>query len=185
MLKNCQRRFWDFLDDSETFILFYLLSRGSMESLHFAPKVLKLDPCGFGVSLTTLTRRGRMRANGKRLGEELWFWVVCAAPTRRYVCRLKGVPPLRVPNPGAPCAPLCPSGTPLLFLGSRRSVLVSISGLEQEGAHASDADRFPTEKGFTHARHCLFCRLISLVTSPSPPQGGLRPPERERQALTE
>jgi hypothetical protein len=48
LLKNCQRRFWDFLDDSETFILFYLLSRGSTWTLHFAPKVLKLDPCGFG-----------------------------------------------------------------------------------------------------------------------------------------
>ena len=63
----------------------------------------------------------------KVLGEELWFWMVCANPTLRLP--LEGVPPLRVPNPGAPCAPLCPSGTLLLFLGPIRSVLVTVTGL--------------------------------------------------------
>ena len=125
----------------------------------------------------------------KVLDEELWlFWMVCANPTLRLP--LEGVPPLRVPNPGAPCAPLCPSGTLLLFPGPIRSVLVTVTGLGQEGAHATDVGGFAlpllhngrwgaqaTDGKRFHARTPLFVLPSHIARYLSVP--------RERQALTE
>ena len=68
LAKNCSGRFWDLEGVSETFSKNYLPPPRSTRTLHFAPKIVKLDSCGFGGRGAQWSVREHMRPNGKRTG---------------------------------------------------------------------------------------------------------------------